>query len=106
MYWMTDDAGEPIPIENAEEWAMWWAQSGIRKVAEDFVGQVRVSTVFLGISHGYRADNPDLWETMVFGGKLDDAQERYTTLHEAMEGHSQMLRKVMMAEYCAGMVKK
>jgi len=53
---------------------------------------VFVSTVFLVIDHGYRdfGDKnykPVLWETMIFGGKNNDYQERYTSLEDAKAGH-------------------
>jgi len=106
VFWKTDDAGNPIPVDDIEEWALWWGQPGVKKVAEDFVGGVHVSTVFLGMSYGDREPNPDLWETMVFGGKLHGTQKRYSSLQAAMEGHGVMLRRVMAAAGCAGAVKK
>jgi hypothetical protein len=45
-----------------------------------------VSTVFLGIDHGF-GDDPILFETMVFGGEYDGIQKRYSTWDEAVEGH-------------------
>ena len=38
--------------------------------------------------------NDLLWETMIFGGKHDDFQERYTSYQDAIEGH---MRAVTMA---------
>lgn len=69
-------------------------------------GNVRVSTVFLGIDHNYRrfmgdptADNrPVVFETMVFGGKFDQEQERYSTFEEAERGHKEMFAKVRRSE--------
>src|SRR5947207_774053 len=50
--------------------------------------KIDVSTVFLGIDHGWgRRELPVLFETMVFGGKLDEWQWRYCTLEEAQVGH-------------------
>lgn len=57
-------------------------------------GESLVSTVFLCVNHSYGA-GPDLWfETMVFGGPLDQAMDRYTTLAEAKEGHEKMCERV------------
>jgi hypothetical protein len=56
---------------------------------------VRVSTVFLGINHGF-ADETSLWfETMVFGGDLDGEQDRYETWEEAEVGHAAMVARVL-----------
>ena len=37
---------------------------------------------------------PILWETMVFGGPLDQEQRRYHTRQEALAGHEQMVEEV------------
>lgn len=42
-----------------------------------------VSTVFLGIDHGYLERKPLLFETMIFGGAHDQYQERCSTWEEA-----------------------
>jgi hypothetical protein len=49
-----------------------------------------VSTVFLCLDHGISNDassDPVLWETMIFGGRHNDYQERYTSLEDAKLGH-------------------
>ncbi len=48
-----------------------------------------VSTVFLGIDHGFGMwDYPILWETMIFGlPDNEDYQERYTSAEDAIIGH-------------------
>jgi hypothetical protein len=54
---------------------------------------IKVSTVFLGMDHnfwGCDVDNistPILFETMVFGGKYDGRQRRYSTYGDAKKGH-------------------
>lgn len=53
-----------------------------------------VSTVFLGLDHGYRpGDPPIVFETMVFGGPFDQDQERYATWDEAVAGHARWVKK-------------
>ena len=54
---------------------------------------ILVSTVFLGLDHGF-GGVPMLFETMIFGGKHDMFQERYTSLQEAEEGHALALELV------------
>lgn len=53
----------------------------------DFHGAVQVSTTFLAIDHGFDGGPPVLYETMIFGGKLDGYQRRYTTRALAEAGH-------------------
>ena len=57
---------------------------------------IRVSTVFLGLDHGFGAEEPVLFETMIFGGEYDEYCERYCTWDEAVEGHAKAV------EMCGG----
>ena len=51
-----------------------------------------VSTVYLGIDHGFEG-NPLIFETMIFGGDFEDQYcERYATLGEAIEGHQRAVK--------------
>lgn len=53
-----------------------------------------VSTVFLGLDHGWGEGPPILFETMVFGGPLDQEMERYCTWDEAVAGHERWVQRV------------
>jgi hypothetical protein len=57
-------AGDPAPCEDLLEWARWYEERDNRRVALDEVNGVRVSTVFLGLDHGWGRGAPALWETM------------------------------------------
>jgi len=51
-------------------------------------GKIRVSTVWLGSSHGQNDKGaPLIFETMVFGGPDDGECVRYATEKEAVRGH-------------------
>jgi hypothetical protein len=63
----------------------------LRVVAQDYVGDVEVSTVFLSINHGFGDGPPVLWESMVFSGPDDGMCQRYTSEGAAKEGHLDML---------------
>lgn len=80
----------PIPVEDGAVWAEWRSKAKVR-VASHQVGDVRVSTVFLGVDHGYGEGLPVLWETMVFGGPHDSFQKRYSSYREARDGHTAAL---------------
>lgn len=59
------------------------------RVAETYVTpSIRVSTVFLGLDHRFGEGPPLVFETMVFGGPLDQDVDRYTTWEEAEAGHA------------------
>jgi len=57
--------------------------------------RILVSTVFLGIDHNWSDQGPPiLWETMVFGGPDDGAQQRYCSKDAALVGHQLWEEKV------------
>ncbi len=66
-----------------------------RRVAEDEIGEVRISTGFLGIDHSFDDGPPVLFETMIFGGSHDGEQWRYCTKEEALEGHKEAVALAM-----------
>lgn len=56
---------------------------------------IEVSTVFLTVSSNPPEYGPPLlWETMIFGGPLDQHMDRYTSHKAAMCGHENMCRLV------------
>lgn len=92
MYWILDDDGTPREVD-LRTWGRWMETSA-RQIADDTVGDVRISTVFLGIDHAHGGGPPVLWETKVFGGALDQEQERYTSREAALRGHAAMVARV------------
>jgi hypothetical protein len=63
-------------------------------VEQTTIQGVFISTVFLGIDHGWGSDVPILFETMVFGGKYNEYQWRYATWDEAYKGHHEVCAMV------------
>lgn len=73
--YVLDAEGRPKPEPDLMKWASWiektripatWDKGG-RHVADEKIGAVRVSTVFLGLDHAWGAGPPIFWETMTFG---------------------------------------
>lgn len=65
-----------------------------RRVARtviDDTGGIFVSTVFLGINHGF-GGRPLWFETMIFGGPHTNYQDRYETWDEAHAGHEKAVK--------------
>jgi hypothetical protein len=57
---------------------------------------VEVSTVHIGIDYGFgRTPRPLIFETMVFGGPLNERCVRYATQTEAVVGHLEMCAAVL-----------
>jgi len=77
-------------------WARWFETAHEERiVARTEVGDVMVSTVFLGLDHCFTPDGPPLiFETLVFGGPHDGEMDRYSTWEEAEQGHAVMLGKL------------
>ena len=70
-----------VPVRaSLKEWVRWF-ETAERHVADLRDGDIRVSTVFLGLDHAILGESPLLFETMVFGGPLDGELDRglYTT---------------------------
>lgn len=74
-------------------WARWFEKSENRRVAWTEVGDVKISTVFLGINQGF-GSVPKWFKTMIFSGEHDEYCDRYTTLEEAMAGHERAVALV------------
>jgi hypothetical protein len=50
-------------------------------------GEVRVSTVWMGLDHSFGDGPKEIFETMIFGGEYDQECTRYSNEVEALEGH-------------------
>ena len=75
------------------EWSNWYEKGNDnRRVAHTALGKTNVSTVFLGLDHSFGGGKPLLFETMIFGGKHDEYQERCSTWEEAEEMHKRAVK--------------
>lgn len=84
-----------LPCENLLTWARWFERAN-RHVDKTKIGDITVSTVFLGLDHGF-GGIPMWFETVIFGGEHDGFQERYNSWEQAHIGHKQI---VTMVEKC------
>ncbi len=83
---MLNSDGQPIEIDDIDLWGESFQNS--RHIARTNINGVDVSTVFLPIDHDHSGTGPPiLWETMIFGGSVDEYQERYTSRADAIIGH-------------------
>ncbi len=87
------DGHKPIPCDDLMVWAKWF-ETADREVAKTSISdEITVSTVFLGLNHNHGDVKPLLFETMIFGGELDEQIERYSTWEEAEKGHKRWVAK-------------
>jgi hypothetical protein len=105
-YWFGLD-GNPIDVYEADR---LMADTDTRTVAKTrFVDNdgdpfVEVSTVFLVHDHDFgQTGVPVLWETMVFGGPLDQEMMRYSSRAGALQGHRGMCAVVGAALQANGL---
>lgn len=96
-WYRLNEDGDPIGCDTMEEYREWDKSpegEKARRVAEDFVNGIRVSTVFLGLDHSHGYGSPLLWETMTFGGEawgVETICKRYYSVAEAKRGHAEVV---------------
>lgn len=125
MFFKVDENWNHILVRDVLEWARWF-ETANRQVERTEIGEVFVSTVFLGVCHcspqlDGETTYDNLFETMVFGppdliaylskahvgdctsifskffGGGRDIQLRYRTVTEARAGHAEMVRYVQQS---------
>ena len=95
--YILDENNEPQVCDNIKKWGEWFRDND-RTIAKDDIGNVQISTVFLGFDHRFGPGDPILYETMIFGGEHDQYQDRYCTREEALKGHQEAIDKVTGAK--------
>lgn len=98
------DGHEPVAEPDLIKWAQWFEEAD-RIVRQTHTEHFMVSTVFLGVDHGWGKGPPICFETMVFqrhDGPVPDEIEsefhRYATWSDAEAGHETCLKRVISYE--------
>jgi len=81
------DGKKPKECDDFFEWSTFMREAN-RVVDSIYIGDVHVSTVFLGLDHSWGSGRPLLFETMIFGGEHSEYQERYCDWNSAVVGHA------------------
>lgn len=87
-----------VPCNDLMAWGRWMGtkdrivKQETLMIKEDKIQrEVQVSTVFLGLDHGFGQGRPVLFETMVFGGKQDQQIcMRCCSYQEAIQQHQRV----------------
>ena len=98
-YWCLDTKGEPVECTFGH-WALCM-QGPDRIVAQQWVGETEVSTVFRGIDMSMGGRTPLLWESMTFSNRksMDRLMERCGGPREsAVQMHRLMVEHVAQLE--------
>lgn len=87
MYYVCDPKDPSVVIRATQlGWSMQFET--FQHIKKDTVGDVYVSTVFLGLDHRLGScGDPVLWETMMFFNGDEVYQRRYTSHANALVGH-------------------
>lgn len=93
-YYILEPDGSIRETEDIMEWEKWRETEGANRLYRDELDpELLVSTVFLGIDHGFgNTSQPVLYETMILGDlwsryHRDKYQQRYSTKEDALKGH-------------------
>ena len=88
---------KPVPCNDPSEWAKLFDSIDRRVALTTIVNdksEIQVSTVFLGIDHGFGDGPPILFETMAFENGEDKLVQRYLTWEDAEKGHKRMVKQI------------
>jgi len=75
----------------------WWEGADIHVADTYLTGDIRVSTVFLGLNHNYGSGPPLLFETAVFRPDVE-VMNRYETWEETEFGHQMIVEDLIKNE--------
>jgi len=78
------------------DWCKWFGRAD-RTVNQTYVGDVHISTVFMGIEDLERVP-PMVFETAVYKCDIDFKTIRYSTWSKAISGHNQMVKRIKIWE--------
>ena len=93
-YYILDKDKNPVEAKNVHEFGMFFECMENRRVGYHMhENGVTISTVFLGINHGFPPNKSlILFETMVFGINGEELyMERYATWDEAKKRHGEIV---------------
>lgn len=88
---------EAVPIERptrSQVLKVWYKSLEDNQVALDRIGNVFISTAFIGVNVNFGEGLPLLFETMICGKDYDKKKWRYSTYSEAVEGHKKAVEMV------------
>lgn len=97
-----DREGRPLELM---EWAELNKSRAYSTLARTELGQLWVSTIWLGIDHGWNGGPPVIFESMVFGrlNYSELAMRRYATEADALAGHTELVAWALVRKH--GLVK-
>lgn len=84
----------PVLCNNYSEWREWMKLND-RKVKRDHIGDITVSTIFLGMDYDIMSETPMLFETRTFGRNITSCIfMQYSYWDEAVDGHEKAVKEI------------
>jgi hypothetical protein len=86
--YVLDVEGQPLRVDDLIAWAEWFEYADKTIALDHQEGDVRISTIFLGLDLRMFSEGPPLlYETMIFGGPHHLYCRRASTKAEALQCH-------------------
>jgi len=89
---------EAVKVKSIEIWIQQFELKN-RVVEKTTIGDIEISTVFLGIDHSFEDGQPLIFETMISGLPNEEYCRRYSTWIEAERGHYLARLYILKGEY-------
>lgn len=103
--YVLDENHNPVVEVDMHKWGKFF-ENEARTVAKTRKDGVDVSTVFLGMDHGWGEGPPILFETMIFGGEHNEDQWRCSTWDEAVKMHERACEVAYGKSYPESVTKR
>ena len=95
---------KPLPCDNLKKWGTWFKNAHRRVRGTQINNNIFVSTVFLGLDHGWNSDVPILFETMIFKNGTGEDCYRCATWKQALKQHWFAVEYCRKAKECIGLI--
>jgi hypothetical protein len=97
-HWILDENRIPRQVD-LYTWAKWFGE-GDRIVRQEWIGNIWISTVFLGLDHNFSNTGPPiLWETMMFSNRKNVDQNYMTRCAGSWE-QAEAMHEAAVREAC------
>ena len=95
FYILSDDGQQVIACSDIRKWGKWYEYAN-RVVKQEEVGNMWISTIFLGIDYGWGNGAPIVWETMVFKNNLkgEEMDRCAGNREQALAMHQNMVERM------------
>jgi hypothetical protein len=95
MEYILDEHGMPVPCKAGEEWGDFMRSEAAEPMST-LIGPTEVKTIFAGVdfNDGTMGDDPLVFETRVYGGKMHEILAYSPNKALAIEMHEMIVKKV------------